>query len=270
MGTEPGFSAGQSATPSTADPSTNLTPTAIAARGKEIKGLAILQRTSDHITAARAEELMSEMNADQPTGGIDMAYGDGDAQRLRFWKGNSSKAPIILFVHGGSWRSGTYLESIGSAKVGHLTSQGYAFATINYTLIPTVTVEEQIQEVANSLGYLVKKAESPDFGFDPNRVILVGHSSGAHVVTLLGTDVTYLERAGVNIQTIQGVISLDGSNYNALAEIADSPGPVADNTILGLGSDPKRLRAMSPTYHTQGRNARAFLLLHAHRWGDIR
>lgn len=46
--------------------------------------------------------------------------------------------------------------------------------------------------------------------------ILVGHSSGAHVVTLLlGTDKSYLEQAGPSISIVQAVIVLEGSNYNA-------------------------------------------------------
>lgn len=242
--------------------------TAAAARGNEITGLDIFQKTSEDIDPARVDELMSQMHADQPVGGTDMSYGDSDAQHLRFWKSNSPKAPIIVFVHGGSWRVGTHLNSIGARKVDHLLTKGYAFATINYTLIPIVKVEEQVQEVANSIGFLAKKAD--ELGFDDERVILMGHSSGAHVVTLLGTDTSYLERAGVDIGTIRGVISIDGSNYNALAEMMDSPGSVAENMIYGLGSDPKRLRAMSPTYHALGPNAKAFLLLHAQRQGDIR
>ncbi|CAI7567015.1 unnamed protein product [Penicillium discolor] len=246
----------------------DLTPIAIAARGKEITGLRIFQRTTDDFTGTRIEELISAMNTDQPTGGVDMTYGNGNAQYLRYWKPKSPNAPIVLFVHGGSWRSGTYLDSIGSAKVTHLISQGYAFATVNYTLIPSVTVEEQVQEVADSLAYLVRNAAT--LGFDPQRIILMGHSSGAHVATLLGTDERYSEKAGIGINIVRAVISLDGSNYNALAEITDSPGPVAENTIRGLGTDPKRLKDVSPTYHARAPNAGAFLLLQVHRQGDIR
>ncbi|KAJ5737753.1 Alpha/beta hydrolase fold-3 [Penicillium malachiteum] len=209
------------------------------------------------------------MNTDEPTGGIDVAYGDEEAQRVCLWTAKSSKAPVIIFVHGGSWRSGTYLDSIGSVKVYHLLKEGYAFATVNYTLIPSVTVEEQVQEVANSLGFLLKNVARLAH-FDPHRVILTGHSSGAHVVTLLGTDTKYLDRAGISIHVVQAVISLDGSNYNIPAEITDSPGPVAQNTIHALGTDLERLRAMSPTYHARAPNAGAFLLLHVQRQGDIR
>jgi acetyl esterase/lipase len=129
-------------------------------------------------------------------------------------------------------------------------------------------VEEQVQEVANAVGYLVKNAGQ--LHIDPKRVILMGHSSGAHVATLLETDPKYLEQAGTSVHVVQAVISLDGSNYNALAEIIDSPGSVAENAIYGLSSDPERLRAMSPTYHAYAPNACAFLLLHVQRQGDTR
>ena len=245
-----------------------LSPIAVAARGREITGLQIFQKTTDEIPAERVQELVSEMNADQPLGGADLSYGEGEPHRLRFWGSKSSNAPIIAFVHGGSWRSGTHLDSIGSAKVGHLRARGYAFATINYTLIPSVTVADQVQEVANAVGYLVRKAS--ELSFDPNRVVLMGHSSGGHVVTLLGTDPAYLERAGLGFDILKAVISLDGSNYNAMAEIIDSPGSIADNMMAGLGTDPHQLRHMSPTYHACAPNAQAFLLLHVLRQGDVR
>ncbi|KAF4461215.1 Alpha beta hydrolase fold-3 [Fusarium albosuccineum] len=248
--------------------SSDLSPVAMAVRGREITGLDILKPTTDEITGGRVEELMQKMNQDQPTGGIDMAYGTKDSQRLCFWGTESPQAPLILFVHGGSWNAGTYLDSIGSAKVNHLTGQGYAFATVNYTLIPSITVEEQVQEVADSLSYLIDNAA--ELNIDPRQVVLMGHSSGAHVVTLLGTDSSYLECARVITDCVQAVISLDGSNYNAMAEILDSPGPVADSTIFGLGTDPERLRAMSPTYHAKAPNARAFLLLQVQRQGGVR
>lgn len=200
-----------------------------------------------------------------------MTYGATETHRLRFWKASSTKtnkAPFIIYVHGGSWRSGTYMDSVGSAKVPHLTELGYAFASINYTLFPTVTVEEQVQEIADSIAYLVSNAAS--LSIDPDQAILMGHSSGAHVVSLLGTNTSYLERAGINISIVKAVIALDGSNYNAAAEILDNPGQIADHMTDAFGTDLNRLRAVSPTCNARAPNARAFLLLHSHRHGDIR
>jgi acetyl esterase/lipase len=244
----------------------------IAARGNEIKGLDIFNKTSDDtaIPMSRVEELMSQMHANVPSGGTDLNYGTADTQRLRLWNPEPStpKAPVIVFVHGGSWRVGTYLDSVGSTKVTHLTKLGYAFATVNYTLFPTASVAEQVQEVADAVGYLVRNADS--LNLDPDRIVLMGHSSGAHVATLLGTDTHYLTKAGVPIDSIYGVIALDGSNYNAPAELLDSPGSVAENMKYALGNDLEVLETMSPVYNARAPNARAFLLLHAQRQGDIR
>lgn len=239
-----------------------------AFKGKEVFGLDIFKQTLENISTTRVQELMSKMNGDAPTGGHEKVYGDKDSQRLRFWKAKSPEAPVVVFIHGGSWRAGTYLDYTGSAKVTHLLSRGYAFATVNYSLVPSVTVEAQVQEVAHALGYLSRNGT--ELEIDPGKLVLMGHSSGAHVVTLLGTDISYLEEAGVSISSVRGVIALDGSNYNAMAELLDSPGPIADNLVSALGTDPRRLRAMSPTCHACGPNAAAFLLLHVQRHGDIR
>ncbi|KAH7260707.1 Alpha/Beta hydrolase protein [Fusarium redolens] len=255
--------------PSTSSAS-ELSPQDLAARGHEITGLSIYKDTNDDITMERVHELLSEMNSDVPQGGTDIVYGGREAQRLRLWKpiSDATKAPVVVYVHGGSWTIGTYLDSTGSKKVSYLNDIGYAFASINYTLIPTVTVEEQVQEVADSVAYLIMNSE--ELGIDPERVVLMGHSSGAHVVTLLGTDPSYAEKAGFGIDVLKGVIALDGSNYNALAEFADNTGPIITNMVKGLSDDPVRLQAMSPTHHAAAPNAGAFLLLHVQRKGDIR
>lgn len=245
-----------------------LTPVELASRGLEITGRDIFQEMDDHTEGSRVEELMAAMQAAAPTGGIDMAYGNEETQRIRLWRPEADKAPMLIFVHGGSWKAGTYLDSVGSVKIDHLVKRGYAFASVNYTLIPAVTVEEQVQEVADAVGFLVKNAG--DIGLDPEKVVLMGHSSGAHVATLLGTDTRYLERAGVDIKTVRGVVSLDGSNFNAATEVIDSPGPVAQGTAFGLGTDLPRLQAMSPTYHAQAPNAQSFLIFQVQRLGDIR
>ncbi|OAA66911.1 Alpha/beta hydrolase fold-3 [Niveomyces insectorum RCEF 264] len=260
-----------------------LSPIDRAARGNEIVGLDLFKKVPEDMPMDRITQLMNDMHADLAAGGTDMAYGTRDTQHLRFWAAGAAgadtrvtgaktdgkqAAPLVLFVHGGSWSSGTHLDSLGSAKVAHLTRRGYAFASVNFTLVPAVTVAAQAQEVADALGYLASRAA--DLGIDPTRLVLMGHSSGAHVAALLGTDTTYLTRAGVAIDCVRGVVALDGSNYNVMADLLDSPGPVADNALWGLGRDPAQLVAMSPTHHARAPNARAFLLLHVERSGGIR
>jgi acetyl esterase/lipase len=251
------------------DSSHKLSPSDLAARGREITGLSIYQDTNDDITLERVHELMSEMNTDVPQGGTDIVFGKKEAQRLRLWQPTSNfKVPIVFFVHGGSWTIGTYLDSVGSKKVKYLNDLGYAFASIDYTLIPSVTVEEQVQEVADAVAHLINNFSAR--GIDPERVVLMGHSSGAHVVSLIGTDPIYARKAGFEIGVLKGIIALDGSNYNAAASIADNTGSIVENMLHGLGRDPEKLNAMSPTLHAAAPNACAFLLLHVQRKGDIR
>ncbi|KAF2451194.1 alpha/beta-hydrolase [Karstenula rhodostoma CBS 690.94] len=262
--------------PSTKTPESDTAPdnpTSIAARGAEITGLDIFRRTTDATTPSRVADLMAQMHADVPAGGTDYSYGPSPTHILRYWapsvpQAQKTKPPLIAFIHGGSWRVGTYLDSVGSRKVEWLVAKGYAFASINYTLVPSVTVAQQVGECAAAIAWLTRQAST--LGFDAGAVVLMGHSSGAHVASLLGTDGTYLSNVGVDIGGIKGVVAIDGSNFNAAAEMLDSLGPVADNMFAALGKDIAHLRDMSPTYHARGPNARAFLLLQAQRHGDVR
>ncbi|KAF5668957.1 isoprenylcysteine alpha-carbonyl methylesterase ICMEL1, partial [Fusarium circinatum] len=249
-------------TPSETPSASKLSPQDLATRGLEVTGISIYKDTNDDINVDRVHALLAEMHSDVPQGGTDIVYGEREAQRLRLWKPTSSstKVPVIVYVHGGSWTIGTYLDSTGSKKVSYLNDLGYAFASINYTLIPKITVKEQVQEIADSVAYLIKHSE--ELGIDAERVVLMGHSSGGHVVALLGTDPTYAKKSGFSISVFKGVIALDGSNYNTLAEFSDSTGPIITNMIKGLSDDPKKLEDMSPTHHAAAPNAGAFLLLH--------
>jgi len=139
---------------------------AVAARGQKVTGLEIFQRMTDDITAARAEELVSEMNADKTTGGTDMAYGNRDAQRLCFWKAKLSKALIVLFVHGGSWRPGKFGP--------HWVSQSWSFDRRGLCLCyhqlyahPLRDREEQVQEVPSR--WTTWSRKQPYLTLIPNR-----------------------------------------------------------------------------------------------------
>jgi acetyl esterase/lipase len=249
-----------------------------AIRGTEIFGLDIFAPTQKEadFPLPRAQHLLSLMHASIPPDGTEYTYGPLPTQHLRLWKPSSlpsyspttAPPPVVVFIHGGSWRVGTNVDSLGASKVPHLLKLGYAFVSVGYSLVPAVSVEGQVQEVADAVGYLLRNAT--ELALDPDRMVLMGHSSGAHVACLLGTDGTYLERAGVSLGKVHGVVALDGSNYNCLAEVLDSPGPVAENMAFALGRDVERLRGMSPTYQARGENAKAFLLMHVQRQGDIR
>lgn len=120
--------------------------------------------------------------------------------------------PMLLFVHGGYWKDGdrrVFTPITGLyANVGKaLAAQGIGAAVISYRLRPT-DIHEQMRDVAKATRWLVD--HSAHYGGDPERLVLMGHSAGGHLVSLLGLDPRHLAEVGLEPARIRGYISLAG------------------------------------------------------------
>jgi arylformamidase len=195
----------------------------------------------------------------------EIAYGADALQRLDFYPAANARgaAPLFVFVHGGGWKRGDKRNATGVAKIAHFTGRGFAFASVNYRLVPAAKVEDQAQDVANGLARLIRDARS--LGVDPSRIILAGHSAGAHLAALVATDPQYLKRAGVGMERLKGVILLDGAAYDVPAQSGEGPPIMRPTYAQAFGADPARQRALSPTLHAAAPNAPRFLILHVER-----
>jgi acetyl esterase/lipase len=211
----------------------------------------------------KAQPEMSERMA--AFGAIEHSYGNDPLQKLDFYKpeGRADNAPLIVFVHGGGWAKGDKRNATGMAKIRHYRESGYAFASINYPLVPHATVEQQAADVARAVAYLRGKASS--LGIDPNRIVLMGHSAGAHLSALVGTDPQYLQKAGLQLSDLRGVVPIDGACYNVPVQMTEGARIMKDTYETAFGTDVTRQKALSPTLHAAGPNAPSFLLLHADR-----
>ncbi|MGJ4953323.1 alpha/beta hydrolase [Bradyrhizobium sp. HKCCYLS20291] len=192
------------------------------------------------------------------------AYGADPLQTLDVWQARGGRAaPLIVFVHGGGWKRGDKRNATGAAKVEHLLAQGYAFASIDYRLVPAATVEQQAADVAAAVAWLRNNAGR--LGIDASRIVLMGHSAGAHLVALVGTDPRYLSAARLTLRDVSGFIALDGACYDVARQIADSGRFMLDTYVQAFGTDPVRQRVLSPTLQAAKPNAPAFLILHVDR-----
>lgn len=194
-----------------------------------------------------------------------LSYGDDPLQAVDFWPARTAKGrtPLIIFVHGGGWRAGDKGNATGAAKIAHYPALGYAFASVNYRLSPAATVEQQAQDVAAAIAFL--RGRAADLGVDPARIVLMGHSAGAHLVALVGTDPRYLAAHGMKLDAVRGVIALDGAGYDVARQL-DLAGPVLKRTYQqAFGADPARHKALSPTFQAGAPNAPSFLILHVDR-----
>ena len=117
--------------------------------------------------------------------------------------------------------------------------------------------------MADALAYLREQATT--LGIDPNRIVLMGHSAGAHLVALVGTDMRYLTKAGLKPDAVRGVIALDGAAYEVARQMQEGNRVMASTYEQAFGTDPARQRALSPTLQAATPNAPAFLILHVDR-----
>jgi acetyl esterase/lipase len=125
--------------------------------------------------------------------------------------------PVVVYVHGGGWHRGDKAHKIGD-KVDLFTGAGYLFASVNYRLSPNppgppyapgrVRFPVHPDDVGEAIGWIDRNASA--YGGDPSRIILIGHSAGAHLVALVSTDRGYVSRWGVDSRHLVGTVPLDG------------------------------------------------------------
>jgi arylformamidase len=225
----------------------------------------VMQRLSDPCRKA--------IGARMGTGGIapaagtaEHAYGADPKQRLDLVKpAGASRAPVLLFVHGGGWSIGDKMHAAGD-KARWANAQGWAFASANYRLVPQATVEQQAADVASAIAWLRTNAAKE--GLDPNRIVLMGHSAGAHLVALVGTDPRYLKAAGVPLSAVKGVVLLDGAGYDVPQQASAEFNRAKPMYQAAFGTDPARQAALSPTRHAAAPNVSRWLILPIDRRQD--
>ena len=168
------------------------------------------------------------------------------------------KPPLFIFVHGGFWLLSDDEYQIGPSIAANLSRDGVAVALVRYRLAPAYRHPAQAEDVAAAVGYLIKHASQ--YGFDPKRVYLAGHSAGGHLASLVALDRGYLNRQGLSPKALAGVISISG-----LYELAPSWN-VSDNhkraTEKTFGTAPAVLKQASPMHQVRA-DAPPFLILNA-------
>lgn len=175
-------------------------------------------------------------------------YGKEARQVLDIYTPKQAKGPlpVIFFCHGGGWRIGN--KSMHVEKGSSWASNGVIFVSTNYRLAPEATHPKQIQDVASAFAWV--KSHATELGADPNRMYVMGHSAGAQLVDLLGTNERFLAEKGLSLKDIKGVISLDTASLDLNQRLGDgSPEgkAVGDMITTAFGSDPKILAEASPT-----------------------
>jgi acetyl esterase/lipase len=132
---------------------------------------------------------------------VTLSYGSSERQRVDVYQAGRRK-PLVIFFYGGSWNSGSRTDYRFVARA--FNDLGYSVAIPDYRLTPEALYPDFLKDSAQAISLLINRAE--EFGADPQRVILVGHSAGAYNAMMVALDQRWLSPE--DRQRIRGVIGL--------------------------------------------------------------
>ena len=173
----------------------------------------------------------------------DLKYGTAARQALDMYLPEDPRnAPVLVMVHGGGWAIGDKANSgVWREKAKHWGAQGYIFVSANYRLLPETNPLEQARDVARAIAWLQDNAAR--LGGNADRMAVMGHSAGGHLVSLLAADPTLAAAHGA--RPWRGTISLDTAAFDVVDIMSGRHAGLYDRAF---GDDPALWRATSATY----------------------
>jgi acetyl esterase/lipase len=175
--------------------------------------------------------------------------------------------PVVFWIHGGGWETGD--KTSVQIKPQAFVDKGFVFVSTNYRLLPSVDMGTIVRDIAKSIRWV--HDHIADYGGDPNRVFVMGHSAGAQLAALVCTDDRYLKAEGLSLAMIKGCVPVDGDTYDvpAIIETAETRRRVhgQPQPKLGhrekFGNDPAKHRDFSAVTHVaKDKGIPPFLIMH--------
>jgi len=164
---------------------------------------------------------------------LDVPYvpGGGHKQQLDLYLPDNPGFATVLLVHGGSLDSGDRKEAPFPALCQTFRSAGFACAAASYRLFPDHPWPAAIQDVAAAFAWLKRNIAAR--GGNPARIFLLGHSSGARLVSLLAADQNHLRAHGLSAQDIAGCVSM-GSILHIEHKLAEAKDRLPEEIARGF------------------------------------
>ena len=173
---------------------------------------------------------------------------------IYYFQNTSALKPVVIYVHGGGWCLGDKANQITN-KTGLFEKQGYIFVSVNYRLSPypyqtgtqdRIKYPDHNNDIADAVKWVFDNIS--EYGGDKNKIALLGHSAGAHLVSLTGTNEKFLKSRGLSPAVIKGVASIDTKAYDVYEQIHFSP-VLKMMYINAFGTDSVKNIEASPVYN---------------------
>ena len=117
--------------------------------------------------------------------------------------------PVVVWFHGGGIEGGNkHIDP-------ELQEQGYVVIAVNYRLLPKATIDDAIDDAAASVAWAFNHCQ--EYGGDPNKIVLAGHSAGGYLLDMVGLEKKWLEKYGIDANRIAALVPFSGqcmTHYN--------------------------------------------------------
>jgi acetyl esterase/lipase len=187
---------------------------------------------------------------------------------------DAKNLPVVFWIHGGGWQAGDKKDVQLKPKV--FTEKGFIFVSTNYRLLPSVDMETIIRDVAKSLHWV--HDHIAEFGGDPKRIFVMGHSAGAQLAAIICTDDRYLKDEKLSFDILKGCVPVDGDTYDVPAIIATAEArwkahglpPAKFGHREKFGNSPEKHKDFSAVTHVaKGKGIPPILLLYVSGHPDV-
>jgi acetyl esterase/lipase len=207
----------------------------------------------------------------------DIPYADPAHERQKldiYAPADAKDLPVVFWIHGGGWQVGDKAEV--QLKPRAFVDKGFVVVSTNYRLLPDVPMETIVGDVAASLGWVHEHIA--EYGGDPNRILVMGHSAGAQLAALVCIDDRYLKKEGVPFSVLKGCVPVDGDTYDvpAIIETAETRRRVhrQPQAKYGhrekFGNDPaKHVDLSAVTHVAKDKGIPPFLILYVSNHPDV-
>ncbi|MDE7509348.1 MAG: carboxylesterase family protein [Muribaculaceae bacterium] len=170
----------------------------------------------------------------------DISYTDKNdeysAQKLKLdvhFDTEGNDLPVIVWFHGGGLTGGNKFIPA------ELSEQGYVVVAPNYRLVPGVEVEDCIDDAAEAVAWTFRNIR--DFGGDPSKIFVAGHSAGGFLTSMIGLDKSRLAKYDIDADSIAGLIPYSGQVITHFS----------DRKSKGIGELTPYIDPAAPLFHVR-------------------
>lgn len=140
---------------------------------------------------------------------VDNAYAKERCKLDVYYPTDKKNVPVVVWFHGGGIEAGEkYIDN-------ELLDAGYTVISANYRLLPKATIDEVLDDAAAAVAWAFRNAEK--YNGSKHKIFVAGHSAGGYMLDLIGLDKYYLQKYGIDADSIAGLFPFSGqvvTHYN--------------------------------------------------------